>query len=136
MILQKSTLGLVTFHAAQLGAQPFLAFFRIDHPGTVHPRRIVTNVLGVPALQIGDPVQPFVLMKSDDLAPHAFPVYGERRLPRGSLLTFITFLGPRPPYFAAFRTTPFSPALPRSRVASSAITTKGRGSTVSLPWPS
>jgi hypothetical protein len=57
----------------------------------------VTNVLGVPALQIGDPVQPFVLMKSDDLAPHTVPVYGERRPPQGGLpILFSAVVGELP----------------------------------------
>jgi hypothetical protein len=30
----------------------------------------VPHVLAVPALQIGDPVEPLVLMKADDLPPH------------------------------------------------------------------
>jgi len=38
------------------------------HPRPVLPRRIVAHVLGVPALEIGDPMLFFVLMESDDAA--------------------------------------------------------------------
>jgi hypothetical protein len=41
--------------------------FRSGHPQAIRPRRVVTNVLCVAALQVGHPVVLLILVKSDDL---------------------------------------------------------------------
>jgi hypothetical protein len=46
------------------------AAFGRDDPGAIGPRRIVANVLIVPALELRDPVLFFVLMKTDDASVH------------------------------------------------------------------
>ena len=43
-------------------------------PWTVRPRRIVSNMLVVSALQLGDPVLLLVLVKSDDAPVHSASV--------------------------------------------------------------
>ena len=52
-------------------AQMTLAPLGGHDPGPLLPRRIVTNVLGMSALEIGDPVRLGVLVKADDLAVDA-----------------------------------------------------------------
>ena len=39
-----------------------------DHPWPLLPRRIVTHVLRMAALQVGDPIADVVLMEPDDAA--------------------------------------------------------------------
>jgi hypothetical protein len=46
------------------------AALRRNDPGTIGPRRIVANVLVVPALELRDPVLFFVLMETDDAPVH------------------------------------------------------------------
>jgi hypothetical protein len=50
------------------GAEMLGAALRSDDPQPVLPRWIVTNMLGVAALEVGHPVLFFVLMISDDRA--------------------------------------------------------------------
>lgn len=57
--------------AIQDGTNEFFPSPSRDHPGPVHPRRIVANVLSVAAVQISHPVQSFILMKISDPAFHA-----------------------------------------------------------------
>lgn len=44
------------------------ATFRSDNPRTIRPGRIVADMLGVAAFEIGDPVAMVVLMEGDDFA--------------------------------------------------------------------
>jgi hypothetical protein len=53
-------------HTHQLSADETLSSRFGDHPGPKLPRRIVTDVLSVTALELGDPVLFFVLMKTND----------------------------------------------------------------------
>ena len=66
--------------ATQGGADELLPAFSRDHPGPVHPRRIMANVLPVAAVQIGHPIQSFILLKTNDPAFHA--VMLARKKPR------------------------------------------------------
>ena len=44
-------------------------FFR-EHPWPAHERRLVANVLPVPAGQVSDPIAVLILVKSDDRLSH------------------------------------------------------------------
>lgn len=44
------------------------AAFRGEDPGAEGPRWVVANVLGMAALEVGDPVGVFVLVEGDDFA--------------------------------------------------------------------
>ena len=60
--------GLVALLAIQLHSQCRLTPFRRNHPRPLGPRRIVTNMLVVAALQSRHPVLLVVPMKADDAA--------------------------------------------------------------------
>jgi len=52
------------------------ALFGLD-PGTALPGRVVADVPGVSAGEIGDPVMLFVLMEAGDWLGHAGPLVGQ-----------------------------------------------------------
>ena len=55
-----------TLHAQQGVAEEACPADLGDHPGPVLPGRIMPHVLGVTALEVGNPVSFFVLMEADD----------------------------------------------------------------------
>ena len=59
---------LCTFLARQLAAKVGRAALRSNHPRPVLPRRIVADMLGVAALEVGDPIAVLVLMKGNNSA--------------------------------------------------------------------
>ena len=54
--------------ARKLVAEMRIAAFGSEYPGADGPGRIVTEVLGVAAFEVGDPVSLIVLMEGDDFA--------------------------------------------------------------------
>ena len=66
-----SLLGRVTWRAIQRRPDVLPARLVGQHPCAVLPGRVVPDVLGVTALQLGDPVPLFILMKTNDPALHA-----------------------------------------------------------------
>lgn len=65
----------LTFHALKRVTKfPATARFT-DYPGTVLPRRIVPNMLGMPTAELRHPMLFFVLMEADDALPsHGMPL--------------------------------------------------------------
>jgi hypothetical protein len=59
---------LSALRAREFSADARRAPFRRRHPRTALPRRIVSHVLCVAALEIGNPIAAIVLMESDDFA--------------------------------------------------------------------
>jgi hypothetical protein len=59
-----------TFHTLKLVSKKTRAAFFRNDPRTVCPRRIVANVLRVPAFQFGDPLTLLVLAEADNSAFH------------------------------------------------------------------
>ena len=62
--------GFVAADAVQLDAESGGASFWRGNPWAYLPRRIVANVLAVPALQLGQPMPFVILVKSNDRLIH------------------------------------------------------------------
>jgi hypothetical protein len=63
----------VAFDAVETDPEPAAAAFGGDDPWKARPRRIVADVLVVPALQLGDPVPLAVLVEARDPTFHHDP---------------------------------------------------------------
>lgn len=61
---------LVAADAVEFAAKPSLAAFLSRRPQAHAERRLMADVLPMPARQIGHPISMFVLMKTDDLLFH------------------------------------------------------------------
>ena len=61
---------LVAADAIELAAKPSLPAFLRRRPQANAERRLMADVLPMPARQIGHPISVFVLMKTDDLLFH------------------------------------------------------------------
>jgi hypothetical protein len=70
--IEGSPLPFDALRARKFGADARRAPFRRRHPRAALPRRIMSHVLRVPALEIGDPSAAIILMERNDLAirPH------------------------------------------------------------------
>ena len=79
------TLFLIALFALEFDADAAPASLRSDYPRAHLKRRLMANVLGVRAFELGDPVAVVVLMKSDDTAVHlTFRSAPRSRAHRGS----------------------------------------------------
>ena len=65
-----SELWCIASAASESLSKRFRTAFGRDDPWTVGPRRIVTNVLVVSALELGNPMLLFVLVEADDPSVH------------------------------------------------------------------
>ncbi len=70
---------IVALSAIQQVSDHLFATFIRRHPLAVHPGWIMTNMLMMPALQLGNPMVLVVLMKTDDLLLHFVAQRGWRR---------------------------------------------------------
>ena len=66
MSTERRRAGLDAAHASQRRAEPRRTALGGEHPGPRHQRRLVANVLIMPARELGDPVAVGILMKADD----------------------------------------------------------------------
>jgi hypothetical protein len=66
--IEGSPLPFDALRARKFGADARRAPFRRRHPRATLPRRIVSHVLRVPTLEIGDPIAAIILMERNDLA--------------------------------------------------------------------
>lgn len=73
--------------AVQFRADAPAPAFRGDHPRPVDPRRPVPHVLRMAALEIGNPIVSFVLMKADDASFHDLDV--SRIVWNGATLAYV-----------------------------------------------
>jgi hypothetical protein len=64
---------LLAAETVQLAAEPSLPALFSRRPDTDTQRRLVADVLSMPAGQIRDPVSLFVLVKTDDALFHRMP---------------------------------------------------------------
>src|SRR6478736_806455 len=64
------SLAAIAANALELRSEQLLTAARCDDPWPHLPRRIVPNVLRMPARELGDPVPFVVLMESDDWTLH------------------------------------------------------------------
>jgi hypothetical protein len=72
----------------QDGSDARLSAFGSDNPGTRLPGRIVPDVLGMTAFEVGDPVLVVILVKADDTALNRRPIREAHAMtPRGTRRT-------------------------------------------------
>lgn len=69
---------LIAFGTFERRPQPPLPALRGEHPLALLPRRPVTQVLAVAALEERDPVAHVVLLEADDRTPHAISLLALR----------------------------------------------------------
>jgi hypothetical protein len=66
---------LVAAETIELAAEPSLPAFFSRRPYANAERRLMADVLAMPARQIGHPISVFVLMKTDDFLLQQFSCY-------------------------------------------------------------
>ncbi len=69
-----------TFLTRHLHPSKLLPLLRVNHPRPILPWRVVADVTAVAAVEVGDPVTVFVLVKADDVTLHGRSVLEVERL--------------------------------------------------------
>jgi hypothetical protein len=74
--LTPASLFRIALAAIESLPNPVLAPFGRRHPSPLDPRRVMPDMLGMAALQVGHPVSLFVLVQGHDGTPQIAPSWG------------------------------------------------------------